>query len=890
MKSIASVTDSDLHQLAFNNSLQANLILIVSSGKIIAANNAASKLLGYAKNGLLTKNRSDIFDLNESSFRAMLKQRAAEGQSKALVTVTKKNGKKISCEITSSVFVDVDGVEKAITTITDLSQSILDQKNIDAKKEKTVADNIVLAESKQKAIDIVKEKIVAENIDVAKAKQKVIDTKNKKLVADNIVVAKAKQKEIDTKKEKIVADNIVIAKAKQVKIDTKNQKLVAGNIVIANAKQDKIDNRQEKIVAADIVNAQLKSDARLAANNEWIKNIAKTSYDVMWDWDIESGEIYVGDSIEEVFGYKIPNNTINFKELNRYLILGELDTVEEKLLRALASSSKSWDDSFVIKRYDNTLASTTSRASIIRDEEGKAIRLIGAIQDISRVKDLESLLEEQIIIQGEESEKFHLAAKLSFDVIWDWNLLTDEVFIGNGFQELFGHKIKHNKGTIADRRNHVHPDDKKGFEKGLHNAIESTSSHWEYAYQLLRADKTIAKVYDRASIIRQANGKACRMIGAMQDLSRKKELEEKRDQDIAGKRKRITEYEENFKLIFNSSSDVLYDVDLATNEVTLSDAYEKEFGYKISSNMTSVEDWFKYVHPEDKEALIKDYRRMLVSGDAEWKYSFRFLKADGSVANVLTSGIVLRDADGRAYRRIGYMQDMSKQKILEERLEQEIKLKEKQIAEAKLEAKETERSDIGKELHDNVNQLLSASRMYLDMAKRGGTNSEIYLSRSSEYMITAIEEIRKLSKGLMIDAISSQGLCESIDNITRDIMEVNPIQVSCSLQSFVENSVNDRFKLNLFRIVQEQLSNILKHSQAVKASISLLQNKSSIILSISDNGIGFDKDKKLNGIGIANIISRASSYNGNASIASQPGEGCILTVTFPVTETLLIKG
>ena len=73
---------------------------------------------------------------------------------------------------------------------------------------------------------------------------------------------------------------------------------------------------------------------------------------------------------------------------------------------------------------------------------------------------------------------------------------------------------------------------------------------------------------------------------------------------------------------------------------------------------------------------------------------------------------------------IGSMQDISKQKVLEERLEQEIKLKEKQIAEATEEAKETERSDIGKELHDNVNQLLGASRLYLDMAKQGGETAK----------------------------------------------------------------------------------------------------------------------------------------------------------------------
>ena len=112
-------------------------------------------------------------------------------------------------------------------------------------------------------------------------------------------------------------------------------------------------------------------------------------------------------------------------------------------------------------------------------------------------------------------------------------------------------------------------------------------------------------------------------------------------------------------------------------------------------------------------------------------------------------------------------------------------------------------------------------------------------------------------------------------------MEVNPVKIFAELEQFIEQSVNDKFKLNVFRILQEQLNNILKHAKATRVAISLLQNKSSIILSIIDNGIGFDTHKKGPGIGIANIKSRATKYKGTADLVSQPGEGCVLTVKFP---------
>ncbi|MEP7254650.1 MAG: ATP-binding protein, partial [Ferruginibacter sp.] len=225
-------------------------------------------------------------------------------------------------------------------------------------------------------------------------------------------------------------------------------------------------------------------------------------------------------------------------------------------------------------------------------------------------------------------------------------------------------------------------------------------------------------------------------------------------------------------------------------------------------------------------------------------------------------------------------------KELEEKLEQEIKLKEKQITEATEDARETERADIGKELYDNINQLLNACRMYMEMAKRGGTNSKIYLSRSSEYTLEAIEEIRKLTRGLSTNIIRDLGLCDAIENLTRDTMDTSELVISCTLESFMEKDVSDKFKLNVYRIIQEQLNNILKHAKASEVNISLLQNKRSIMLTISDNGIGFDTEKKQKGVGLTSIKRRAVSYNGMADFVSNPDQGCVLTARFPLTDAV----
>lgn len=212
----------------------------------------------------------------------------------------------------------------------------------------------------------------------------------------------------------------------------------------------------------------------------------------------------------------------------------------------------------------------------------------------------------------------------------------------------------------------------------------------------------------------------------------------------------------------------------------------------------------------------------------------------------------------------------------------ETEAKANEIASAVTDAKELERTDLGMELHDNVNQLLVASRLYLQIARKNNVHREMYLNRSSEYTQTAIEEIRKLAKGLVNDAIKNLSLCEAINDMTHDIMEVYPIKISCSMDGSIHTLVNAKFNLAIFRIVQEQLNNIVKYAKASVVEIELSQNEAGNVLSVSDNGIGFNVKKKVSGIGMQNIKSRAQAFKGKARFISAPGKGCVLTVFFPI--------
>ncbi|MEO7802866.1 MAG: PAS domain-containing protein [Ginsengibacter sp.] len=325
---------------------------------------------------------------------------------------------------------------------------------------------------------------------------------------------------------------------KQITIDKKKGEIVAENIVIAKSRQEKIDTHKEKIVKNNINVALAKSEAKLAENNEWIKQIAQASYDVMWDWDIASGNIYVGDSIEEVFGYKVKNNTVDFNQFRNCLLREEKKLVEAKLFTTLDSSDRSWQDAFRFSRYDGTIAHTNCRASIVRNEKGKAIRLIGAIHDVSELQVLENRLERKIHPAGDDSEKFLLSAKLSMDVIWDWKIQSNEIFIGEGYKELFGYAIQNNEGNTADWAKCLHPKGKAQVRSSLQQAIASSAIHWQHAYEFIRFDGSLAKIFDKATIFRDKEGKAYRMIGVMHDVTRQS-LNKMSTEDLPANKKSI---------------------------------------------------------------------------------------------------------------------------------------------------------------------------------------------------------------------------------------------------------------------------------------------------------------------------------------------------------------
>jgi len=143
--------------------------------------------------------------------------------------------------------------------------------------------------------------------------------------------------------------------------------------------------------------------------------------------------------------------------------------------------------------------------------------------------------------------------------------------------------------------------------------------------------------------------------------------------------------------------------------------------------------------------------------------------------------------------------------------------------------------------------------------------------------MNVIEEIRRISKTLSTPGMI-MGLFDSINILLDDLITVHAIKIEFKKEGIDEEDLDEKLQLTIFRILQEQLNNILKHANATCATIDLTRNGNEIVLIVSDNGNGCNILENENGVGIINIRSRAELYHGIVTTVSNPGEGYALKV------------
>lgn len=211
------------------------------------------------------------------------------------------------------------------------------------------------------------------------------------------------------------------------------------------------------------------------------------------------------------------------------------------------------------------------------------------------------------------------------------------------------------------------------------------------------------------------------------------------------------------------------------------------------------------------------------------------------------------------------------------RLKQENKiLVEKKLrAGSVFQAQEREKVHLSKELHDGLGPLLSLIKLNASGLAINEENEKM-IREIKELASDGIKEVRNISHILMPALLEKQGLEPALREFTGQINQ------SHSLQTTMEFSINSKLtrdaELNIYRIIQEALNNIMKHAEATTATVQLSENKQQIGLVVSDNGKGFDTGKVSAGNGLNNILSRVDYLKGRADVKSEINKGTVITI------------
>ncbi len=343
---------------------------------------------------------------------------------------------------------------------------------------------------------------------------------------------------------------------------------------------------------------------------------------------------------------------------------------------------------------------------------------------------------------------------------------------------------------------------------------------------------------------------------------------------------------ERLLLLSRASTNAIWEWDMQSGYIFRNDALMDMIGYQ-AEDTKGLTWWFRRIHPEDRDRVSDKVKESTDKGQLSWEDEYRFKCADGTYKHMLDKGYIVYE-NGLPVRMIGSLQDVTDLKKLENALVREKLEHQRTISETVIRVQEKERTRIGHELHDNVNQILSTTKLFVDMLTPGSEEEQKIKEKSTEYLMLAIEEIRKLSRELVTPQLKSRTLVESIQQLIDDIRVSTSLQIRFTFDHHIE-LLGSGQKITLFRIIQEQIKNILKYSKAGQAEILLMCRDNEVRLTIRDNGVGFDMSLPVKGIGLSSIQERARFYSGELKVSSSPGNGCTLEVFLPIIGTAEIS-
>ena len=329
--------------------------------------------------------------------------------------------------------------------------------------------------------------------------------------------------------------------------------------------------------------------------------------------------------------------------------------------------------------------------------------------------------------------------------------------------------------------------------------------------------------------------------------------------------------EQRLRLIAELTAGAIREFDLRTNVVTWSPGLKTLLGYENERSST-VNWWFHHIHPDDRPAISQAIAALTLSSDKYWSAEYRFLRADGSYANVLDNGYLLRDAGNNPIWFIGSIVDLTEQ-----------------MAMVDVDARATleERQRLARILHDSVTQSLYSISLLAEATRRRAESGEHelvaeYVGRLSDLTMQTLRQMRLLIYDLQPGVLNREGLAGALRHRLEAVE--HRAGIKARLIDDMLGQIPVGMKPDVFWMAQEALNNSLRHATATWVTVRLALDDGNLILEVADDGRGFDPALLEGAGGLAAISRRVAEMNGRFSVDTRRDQGTVVRVCLPLPE------
>jgi len=606
------------------------------------------------------------------------------------------------------------------------------------------------------------------------------------------------------------------------------------------------------------------AEEKIKKSNERFEIIAQATNDAVWDHDFINNETWGNKKLYSLYGLVSGTEKIKFEMFLERIHPGDRKRIRDHLDAAIAKSEISVAEEFRFKTADGSYRYYYDRAYIEYDESGKPLRILGAMQDITERKRSEKAMRES-------EERYRALVENAPEALFVFNPANQRfVSVSESATRLFKmtteELLQIGPVTVSPK---YQPDGRLSEEAAkdyINKAIngEKPTFEWEHC------DKLGNRVPCEIWLVKLPSENEVLIRGSIVDISERKKAAED-----------LYRSEQKYRLLFYNNPQPMWMVNIPDLKIIdVNEAAINQYGYsKQEFLQLSALD----LRPdEDKENFIKELDTMDPAriNVKAWRHK----KKEGTIIYVETYTHQVM-YEGRLVW-LGLSHDVTEKYKAKELLQKSYE-DIRQLAINLQNIRENERTKIAREIHDELGQQLTGLKMDIHWlsGKLKNSGKEIYnkLQESMELINTTIVSVRKIATDLRPSILDDLGLVAALEWQGQEFEKRSGIRVKF-INRVGELPVNPDASTAVFRIYQELLTNIARHAHAELVSTSLNIYQNSLILSVTDNGEGFDANaisyKKT--LGLLGIKERTSLIGGTYEIKTLPGEGTEVSITIPV--------